>query len=64
MIPSEEIRKIWEEIKELKRNEPPRDRFAENRLSHLSKKYENIEILFGHESSLNKAIIFYLDMNK
>lgn len=58
-LPSEEIREIWEELKSLKRMQsfgnitPSRTR--------LENRYENIEILFGHESTLEKATIYYLD---
>ena len=68
-MPSEEIRIIWEEIKEL--NRLRESNFAAvisteslkrmKRTEELEKKYENIEILFGHESTLSKAIIYYLD---
>jgi hypothetical protein len=63
MTHSEEIRKIWEEMKELKRY----DLYAsysdkeKERTAKLQNKYEEIETLFGHESTLSKAIIYYLD---
>lgn len=65
MTHSEEIRKIWDEMKELKRlrEELVVSGWGEQgrRRSDLENKFEDIEILFGHESSLSKAIIYYLD---
>ncbi len=58
MKPTEEIRKIWEEMKELKRL---RENGKNWQKPELEEKYENIEILFGHESTLSKAIIYYMD---
>ena len=60
MKPSSKIRVIWQEMKELKRlteegliNNP--------RLLELQDKFTQIEINFGHESTLMKATIYYLD---
>jgi|GEM_PF-6372621 len=67
MEPSEEIRKIWEEMKALKRmiEQGLSELYYANGKKYvrnkLERKYEEIEILFGHESTLSKAIIFYLD---
>lgn len=58
MKPQEEIRKIWAEMKRAKSLED----FPEK--EKLQKKFEEIEILFGHESTLSKAIIYYLNTNK
>ena len=55
MSPQEEIREIWAEMKEMKWKE------QEPRLQELRDKFEEIEILFGHESTLDKAIIYYLN---
>lgn len=63
MTPSENIRVIWQEIKELKRLYEEPCASNTERLNCLSDKYENIDILFGHEESLLKAIIYYLDTN-
>lgn len=57
--PQEHIREIWEEMKELKRL---RDDCAHlMRRAVLEKKYSEIEILFGREGTLEKAIIYYLN---
>lgn len=65
MKPSEQIRKIWEEMKELKRiieiGNPHSNNFWTKRRGELEEKYENVENLFGHESTLLKAIIYYED---
>ncbi len=59
MKPSDRIREIWMEMKELKylRGMIHRQRDRER----LEKKFEYIEILFGHEETLSKAIIYFLD---
>jgi hypothetical protein len=64
MKPSEEIREIWFEMKELKRL-TDHDCYGEDikHREYLMEKYEHIDILFGHESTLSKAIIFYQDQN-
>jgi len=68
MKPSEEIREIWQEMKELKRlrENPVVDKEKntitfDDKIGDLSVKYEDIDTLFGHESTLNKAMIYYLD---
>lgn len=68
-MPKEEIRKIWEEMKELKnlREVPLYEYLGRSyyeKKEYLEEKYENIETLFGHESTLSKAIIYYLDTKK
>ena len=61
MTHSEKIRKIWQELKELKRSRESGIKAYDNpRYMELERKYEEVDILFGHESSLNKAIIYYL----
>lgn len=62
----EEIRKIWEEMKLVKKMHEgnTHQEFDFIKVKKLEQKYENIEILFGHESTLSKAIIYYLDSNK
>jgi hypothetical protein len=69
MTPSQEIRKIWEEMQKLKfmqGREP--NQLMENRWyrekAKLEEKYEETNILFGRESTLSKAIIYYLDSKK
>jgi len=59
--PSEQIRDIWDEMKELKRIYENHEPINSERCRELALKYEEIEILFGHESTLSKAIIYYLD---
>jgi len=68
MKSSEEIRKIWEEMKELKKFREGNthytcygDSILCKRKEELEEKYEDIETLFGHESTLSKAIIYYMD---
>lgn len=65
MKPQEKIREIWDEMKELKRltenGNPEGDGFKASRTGYLEKKYEEIETLFGHESTLSKAIIYYIN---
>ena len=68
MKPSEKIRKIWEEMKLMKKMQenPLVDASGkvivfDEKLDNLYKKYNDTEILFGRESTLDKAIIFYLD---
>ena len=56
----EEIKKIWEEMKELKRL---RGEGRGWQVPELEEKFEEVDILFGHESTLSKAIIYYLDNN-
>jgi len=59
--PEDKIREIWEEMKEAKRmKEKGIDTYDNPRYMELENKYENVEILFGHESTLSKAIIYYL----
>ena len=67
MIPSQKIREIWDEMKELKRlrENPVIDEVKntitfDDKICDLSLKYEEVDTLFGHESTLSKAIIFYL----
>lgn len=67
--PSEEIRKIWAEMKILKimRERSPMELIKagyDRRKDELENKYEELDTLFGHESTLLKAIIFYLDTKK
>lgn len=61
--PSEQIRVIWSEMKELKRlfENGCGDANEELRREELFNKFERIDILFGRESTLDKAIIYYLD---
>ena len=64
MKPSETIREIWQEVKELQRLRKDgcgNNITTERKLFLLEDKYENIEILFGHENTLLKALIYYLD---
>lgn len=60
---SEKIREIWQEMKVVEQFHDgimgKREDFAE--ASILEEKYSEIDILFGHESTLDKSIIFYLD---
>lgn len=68
----EEIIKIWEEMNLLERlmsgiwyaNEGENGKFPIKKQVELENKYKEIEILFGHESTLSKAIIYYLSQNK
>jgi hypothetical protein len=62
-LPSEQIRVICDEMKWLKRiqKEGSTDPSVNRRYADLFDKYEKIDILFGREESLLKAIIFYLD---
>lgn len=62
-IPSEQIREIWSEMKELKRlfENGCGDANEEIRREELFNKFERIDILFGHESTLDKAIIYFID---
>ena len=62
MTPAENIREIWQEMKELKRLREA-DSLADERRVALEYKYGDIETLFGHESTLDKAIIFYINSN-
>ena len=60
--PQEEIREIWMEMKELKRcREQGIEGYCNEKYCELESKYEEIETLFGHESTLSKAIIYYLN---
>lgn len=68
MIPSQRIREIWQEMKELKRMRDgeviPMESIKEGwdrRKAELERKYQEVEILFGHESTLNKATVYFLD---
>ena len=62
MKPQDKIRIIWQEIKALKRmREDGVDVYDNPLYETLEKKYEEIDTLFGHESTLSKAIIFYLN---
>jgi hypothetical protein len=62
MKPSEKIRKIWDEMKKVKRlRESGIAAYDNVEYTMLERKYEEVETLFGHESTLSKAIIFYLD---
>jgi len=66
MEPQEEIRKIWAEMKKLKRMREGNftiEEYENEERNRLENKYSNIEILFGHESTLSKAIIYYLQNN-
>lgn len=62
-LPSEEIREIWSEMKELKRlfENGCNSANDELRREELFNKFERIGILFGRESTLEKAIIYFLD---
>jgi hypothetical protein len=60
MTPSEKIREIWMEIKSLKRMQEDGGGYDNGR-GDLEEKYDEVEGLFGHESTLSKAIIYYLD---
>jgi len=64
MNPSEQIRKIWDEMKELKRIYENHRPINSERCRELQDKFENIETLFGHESTLVKAVIYYLNTIK
>lgn len=57
--PSEDINYIWREMKLLKRLREEMVQTEQKAL--LEDKYTDIEILFGHESTLSKAIIYHLD---
>ena len=57
---AEQIREIWEEMKELKRYRETHTSIS-TRGEFLEDKYEDIDTLFGHESTLSKAIIYYLN---
>ncbi|MFA5696570.1 MAG: hypothetical protein WC917_03960 [Bacilli bacterium] len=59
--PQEEIRKIWEEMKELKYLNQSKLVITRDRREELSIKFEEVETLFDHESTLSKAIIYYLN---
>jgi len=67
MTPSEQIRKIWQEMKMMKRlydGDFEKGISIEKQIEirdELHEKYKEIEILFGHERTLEKSIIFYLD---
>jgi len=61
-LPSQEIREIWQEMKELGRLMDRQCCGGDlERREFLSTKFENVDILFGRESTLSKAIIFYED---
>lgn len=54
-----EIRKTWDEMKELNRiREKGTNSEGADRSEFLHNKYEEIDTLFGHESTLSKAIIY------
>jgi hypothetical protein len=64
---SYEIREIWQEMKELRNmregkiiSDIGNQTDFEKRMLSLEKKFEEIEILFGNEATLSKAIIYYL----
>ncbi len=64
--PSEQIREIWQELKELKRFygfQMDPEEFKKNQARHdyLQEKYESVITLFGAESTLSIAQIYYLD---
>ena len=59
--PQVQIRDIWDEMKELKRY---RNHQSCGSVEGLEEKYEEIDTLFGHESTLSKAIIYYLNTKK
>jgi len=64
MKPSEEIRKIWEEMKKLKRLREGKfsiEEYENEDRDKLENKFEENEILFGHEVNLQKATIYWLD---
>lgn len=64
--PSEQIREIWMEMKELKRLTGGgwyESDVSQLKYDKLLNKYKDVEILFGHESTLDKAIIYYLEQN-
>lgn len=70
-LPSEEIREIWDEMKELKRlrENPVVDKERntitfDDKIGDLSVKFDEVDTLFGHESTLLKAIIYYQDKQK
>jgi len=67
-MPSIKIREIWDEMKELKRLNETGEKFKNynnlTRKNELELKFEEIETLFGHESTLLKAMIYFLDKNK
>lgn len=59
--PQDEIRKIWEEMKLVKRYQEGKYIPGDIEPVKLVEKYEEIETLFGHESTLSKAIVYYLN---
>ena len=62
--PSDRIRVIWEEMKKLDRMRKGKFSIEEYEKEHKEKlemKFQEVEILFGHESTLAKAIIYHLD---
>jgi len=60
-LPSEEIRLIWQEMKEKERLFKSENDWNSKRYNELAEKFEDVDILFGHESTLDKAIIYFLD---
>jgi hypothetical protein len=65
--PMEQISGIWREIKEMKRLQSLPYELAydsEQRLNELQNRYEEVEVEFGKESTLDKAIIYYLNQQK
>jgi hypothetical protein len=70
MKPSNKIRVIWQEMKELRNmregkiiSDIGNQTDFEKRMLSLEKKFEEIEIMFGNDSTLSKAIVYYLDSN-
>lgn len=61
--PAERIRETWQELKELKRlgDGEFHEGMTNERYTELSEKFEELDILFGKEDSLLKAIIYYLN---
>lgn len=61
MSKAEQIKEIQQEIKELKRLKYWG--IKSPRRTQLESKFEEIETLFGHESTLDKAIIYFISQN-
>lgn len=64
--PSQEIRKIWDEMKFVKhyRENNQSSNFdpkQDDRFDELCEKFEGVDILFGKENLLLKATIFWFD---
>lgn len=65
-LPADQIRLIWQDLKQLDRlqKNPINTEADRVLLSFLFEKFERVNILFGHESTLDRAIIYYLDQQK